>query len=203
MDRTARWATFQFLAPTAPLTSREAPRALWLSSTTVSRPVHAPSTSPTACARGQPSSGHHRRRSGPRRDRQGPSDLARPFIGPLPSPVSRDTAFSLLGYCFGEKGVQVKERKRPGGYVLSQWLVWIVRQGHGLNDWVKKKSRDPDAKSFSFKFLDLFFSNEQWTWKIHNLVFIQPNLVKIFLLGPTYYELSSKNNKHHGSCNTF
>jgi hypothetical protein len=28
-------------------------------------------------------------------------------------------------------------------------------------------------------------------------------MVKQILLGPTYYELASKNNKHHGSCNTF
>jgi hypothetical protein len=31
------------------------------------------------------------------------------------------------------------------------------------------------------------------------LSYIQPNLVKQILLGPTYYELSSKNSKHHGS----
>jgi hypothetical protein len=62
---------------------------------------------------------------------------------------------------------------------------------------------DPDAKPFSFKHLELFFSNEQWTWKIHNLSYIQPNLVKQILLEPTFYKLSSKNDKHHGSCNPF
>jgi hypothetical protein len=62
---------------------------------------------------------------------------------------------------------------------------------------------DPDAKPFSFKHLELFFSNEQWTWKIHNLSYIQPNLVKQILLEPTFYKLSSKNDKHHCSCNPF
>jgi hypothetical protein len=69
VDRAARWATLWFLAPKAPLTSSEAPRAIWLSSTTVSRLEYASPTSPTACARGQPYSGHHRQRSTPRRDR--------------------------------------------------------------------------------------------------------------------------------------
>jgi hypothetical protein len=85
----------------ASLTSHEAPRALWLSSTAVSRLEHAPSTSPTACARGQPSFGHHLWRFAPRRDRQRPPDLTRPFAGLLPSPVSHTTAFPLLGYCSG------------------------------------------------------------------------------------------------------
>jgi hypothetical protein len=129
VDRIAWWAIFKFLAPTAPLTSREAPRALWLSSTAVSRPEHAPPTSPTACARGQPSFGHQRRRSAPRCDRQRPPDLTQPFAGPLPSPVSRATTFSLLGYCSGEEGVWVREGKRLGGYVLSQWLMRIVPRG--------------------------------------------------------------------------
>jgi hypothetical protein len=93
VDRAAWWATLRFLAPTTPLTSREPPRALWLSSTTVSRPEHASLMSPTACACGQPYSGHHHRRSAPRRDRQEPTDLTRPSTGPLPLPVSRTTAF--------------------------------------------------------------------------------------------------------------
>ena len=40
-----------------------------------------------------------------------PLDLARPSTGPLSSPVSRATAFSPLGYCFGEEGARVKEGK--------------------------------------------------------------------------------------------
>jgi hypothetical protein len=92
----------------------------WSSSSPLIKPYHheqagaAPPTSPTACARGQPSSGHHYRRSAPRRDRQRPPNLARPFAGPLPSPVSRATAFSLLGYFSGEEGVRVREGKDQG-----------------------------------------------------------------------------------------
>jgi hypothetical protein len=41
------------------------------------------------------------------------------------------------------------------------------------------------------------------TWKIHNSNFIQPNLVKLILLGPKYYELLRKNNKHPKYCKTF
>jgi hypothetical protein len=51
VDRATRWATLQFLAPTTPLTSSEAPRAFWLNST-MSRPEHVLPTSPTACACG-------------------------------------------------------------------------------------------------------------------------------------------------------
>jgi hypothetical protein len=35
------------------------------------------------------------------------------------------------------------------------------------------------------------------------LSFIKPNLVKPIFLGPKYYELFSKNNKHPDSYNTF
>jgi hypothetical protein len=110
--------------------------------------------------------------------------------------------FFLLGYCSGDGGTWVRGDKKLGGYVLSQWLKWIVLQGHGLNDSDRDKLRDPDAKSFSFNFL-YFFSNEQRTWKIHKSSYIQPNLVKPILLGPTYYRLSSKNSKLHGFYNTF
>jgi hypothetical protein len=56
---------------------------------------------------------------------------------------------------------------------------------------------------FPLNFYVYSFPNEQGTWKIHNLSYVQPNLVKQILLGPTYYKLSSKNSKPHGSCNTF
>jgi hypothetical protein len=39
--------------------------------------------------------------------------------------------------------------------------------------------------------------------KIHNLSYVQPNLVNQILLVPTYYKLLHKNSKPHGSCNTF
>jgi hypothetical protein len=104
VDRATRWAPLRFLAPIAPLTSSEAPRAVCLNSTVMGRLEHASPTSPTAPARGQPYSGHHRRRFAPRRDRQKPPDLIRPSTGPLPPPVSRATAFSLYNYFFGEDG---------------------------------------------------------------------------------------------------
>jgi hypothetical protein len=119
VDWAARWATLRFLAPTSPLTSGEAPRALWLSSTAVSRPEHSSPTSPIAYARGQPYSGHHRRRSAPWRDRQEPPDLIRPSTGPLLQPVSRATTFHPCGYCSGEEGARVKKGKKPGGYSWS------------------------------------------------------------------------------------
>jgi hypothetical protein len=114
VDRAARWATLRFLERTTPLNSSEAPRAVWLNSTAVGRQEHASPTSPTACARGQPYSGQHRRLSTPRRDRQKPPDLTRPSTGPIPPPVSRATAFSLCGYCSGEEGARVKKGKSQG-----------------------------------------------------------------------------------------
>jgi hypothetical protein len=65
--------TGRFLAP------REAPYALGLNPTTVSRPKHTPPTSPPACARGPIDSGHHRRRAVPRRDRKDFPELTPPF----------------------------------------------------------------------------------------------------------------------------
>jgi hypothetical protein len=69
VDRATRWAALRFLAHIALVTSRGAPRAIWLNSTVVSRLEHASPTSLTTCARGQPYSDHHRRWSAPRRDR--------------------------------------------------------------------------------------------------------------------------------------
>jgi hypothetical protein len=78
--------------------------------------LHTPPTSPTACARGQPYSGHHRRQSAPRRGRQDLPDLTQPFTGP-PSPlVSHTTLFPLHGYrCKGE-GARVERKKSYGGF---------------------------------------------------------------------------------------
>jgi hypothetical protein len=56
---------------------------------------------------------------------------------------------------------------------------------------------------FPLYFYVYSFLNEQGTWKIHNLSYVQPNLVKQILLERTYYKLSSKNSKLYGSCNTF
>jgi hypothetical protein len=125
-DRATRWATGRFLARRSPLTSSEAPRAVWLSSTAVSRPEHVPLMSPTTYARGQPYFDHHRRRSTPRRDRQKPPDLTRPSTRPLPPLVSRATVFYPYGYYSGEEGAQVKKGKRQRAIWKCQWLWWIV-----------------------------------------------------------------------------
>jgi hypothetical protein len=162
VDRAARWPTLRSLAPTAPLTSNEAPRAVWLNSTIVGRPEHASPTRPTACACSQPYSGHHRRRSTPRHDRQKPPDLTWPSTGTLPPLVSHATAFSLCGNCSCEEGARVKKGKKPGGYWKCQWLWWIVSQGHEFKVLAKENPRGPGAKLF-FKPLDLFFLNKQYT----------------------------------------
>jgi hypothetical protein len=73
-----------------------------------------------AGARGQPYSGHHRRRFAPRRDCQEPPNLTRPSTRPLPLLVSRATAFYPYGYCSDKEGVRVKKGKRPRGYWQSQ-----------------------------------------------------------------------------------
>jgi hypothetical protein len=70
--------------------------------------------SPTACARGQPYSGHHHRRSAPRRDRQDLPDLTQPSTGPLPPPVSRATLFPLYGHYSGGEGARDKKEKTRG-----------------------------------------------------------------------------------------
>jgi hypothetical protein len=74
---------------------------------------------PTASARGQPYSGHHRRQFAPQRDRQDLPDLAQPSTGPLPPLVSRATLFPLCGYCSGGEGARV-ERDKSQGYLQSQ-----------------------------------------------------------------------------------
>jgi hypothetical protein len=48
---------------------------------------------------------------------------------------------------------------------------------------LRKTPGTPMQSHFSFKLLDLFFFIEQGTRKIHQLSFIQPNLVKQILLG--------------------
>jgi hypothetical protein len=130
VDRATWWAALRFLAYTAIVTSREAPRAVWLNSTVVNRSEHASSTSPSACACGQPYSDHHLRWSAPRRDRQKPLDLTWPSTGPLLPPVSCVTAFSLCGYYSGEEGARVKRGNSQRGI---------------------REVSDPDAKLFFLK----------------------------------------------------
>jgi hypothetical protein len=70
VDRAPQWVFIRFLALVDSLAPREAPCALGLNPTAVSRPEHTPPTSPTACAHGPTNSGHHRWRAVPRRDRE-------------------------------------------------------------------------------------------------------------------------------------
>jgi hypothetical protein len=168
----------------------------------MSRPEHTPPMSPTACASGQPYSDHHRRRSAPRHDRQDLPDLTPPFTGPPSPPISRTPLFHLRGHCCNGEGARVERKKSQGGFARS------VTQGNSstgapLKGIVRGNPRGLGANRFSLNLLSFIPLNEYRTCKIHNSNFIQPNLVKQFLLGPKYYELLRKNNKHPEYCKTF
>jgi hypothetical protein len=187
--------------PIASLTSREAPCDIWLNPATVSMPEHMPPTSPTACARGQTYSGHHRRRPAPRCDRQDLPDLTQPFTGPPSPPVSHATLFpSAVTVAMGKEPGWKKEK--PGGFCeVSD--SGNSSAGAPLKGIVKGNPRGLGANWFSLNLLSFILLNEYRTCKIHNSNFIQPNLVKPILLGPKYYELLRKNNKHPEYCKTF
>jgi hypothetical protein len=96
----------------------------------------------------------------------------------------------------------LKERKARGVFARS------VTQGNSsagapLKKIVKGNPRGLGANLFSLNLLSFILLNKYRTSKIHNSSSIQPNLVKPILLGPKYYELLRKNNKHPDSCNTF
>ena len=143
----------------------------------MSRPAHAPPTSPTACARGQPYSDHHHRRSAPRHDRQEHPDLTQPSTGPPSPPVSRATLFPLCGHCYGGEGAWVERKKSQGGFARS------VTQGNSsagapLKEIVRGNPRGLGANWFSLNLLSFILLNEYKTCKIHNSNFIQPKLAK-------------------------
>jgi hypothetical protein len=94
VDQAPRWVFLRFLARVDSLALHEAPCALRLNPTAVSRPKHTPPTSPTACARGPTDSGHHRRWAIPRRDRKDFPKLTPPFVGPPSPPVNRAALFT-------------------------------------------------------------------------------------------------------------
>jgi hypothetical protein len=75
--------------------------------------------------------------------------------------------------------------------------------GAPLKGMVKGNPKGLGANLFSLNLLSFILLNEYRTCKIHNSNFMQPNLVKPILLGPKYYELLRKNNKHPEYCNTF
>lgn len=73
-----------------------------------------PPMASSASTRGQPDTGHLRRRVIPRRDHRATLDLARPFPGPLPPPVSCTTIFLLAGAVLAEGGPRVKWLEKSG-----------------------------------------------------------------------------------------
>jgi hypothetical protein len=75
--------------------------------------------------------------------------------------------------------------------------------GAPLKGIVKGNPRGLGANLFSLNLLSFILLNECRTSKNHNSNFIQPNLVESILLGPKYYELLRKNNKHPEYCKTF
>jgi hypothetical protein len=96
----------------------------------------------------------------------------------------------------------LKERKSRGVFARSE-TQGNSSAGAPLKGIVKGNPRGLSANLFSLNLLSFILLNEYRTCKIHNLNFIQPNLVKPILLGPKYYELLRKNNNHPEYCNTF
>jgi hypothetical protein len=94
VDRAPQWVFLWFLARVDSIALREAPCALGLNPTAVSRPEHTPPTSPPTCARGPIDSDHHHRWAVPRRDRKDFLELTPPFVGPPTLLVSRAALFT-------------------------------------------------------------------------------------------------------------
>jgi hypothetical protein len=148
----------------------------------VSRPEHTLPTSPTAYARGQTYSGHHHRRPAPQRDRQDLPDLTKPFTGPPSPPVSRTVLFPLRSYCYKGEGARVERRKSQVDFAKS---VTQMNSSAGVRfkGLVKGNTRGLRANWFSLNLLNFILLNAYRTCKIHNSNLIQPNLVKLILLG--------------------
>jgi hypothetical protein len=138
VDRAPRWVFLWFLARVASFVPREAPGALGLNSTAVSRPERTPLTSQPAYACGMIDSGHHRRRAVPRRDRQDLPELTLPFVGPPSSIVSRAALFTSAVTISKRGGILGRKKKKPRGFLNSQRLMWIVPQGHKVKNWFRK-----------------------------------------------------------------
>jgi hypothetical protein len=96
------------------------------------------------------------------------------------------------------KEPELKERKDKGVFARS------VTQGNSSAGAPLEETRGASVQTdFSLNLLSFILLNEYITCKIHNSNFIQTNLVKLILLGPKYYELLRKNNKHPKYCKTF
>jgi hypothetical protein len=81
----------------ASISPREAPRVPQLNYTAVVWPEQEPPTTPAACARGQGSSDHLRRRPAHRRDRRDLPDFTDHPAGALLPPVSPTAVISAAG----------------------------------------------------------------------------------------------------------
>ena len=119
----------RFLVHTVAMLPREAHHVLGLNQFAVVWPVHSPSTTTPACARGPGDSGHPRRQAVPRRDRQSLPEPTPPFAGPPSPPVSRATLFfPAVTVCIRGRTAGERER-RSGGSVKCQRLRGIVAWG--------------------------------------------------------------------------
>jgi hypothetical protein len=148
----------------------------------VSRLEHTSSISPTACTRGQTYSGHHRRRPTARCDRQDLLDITQPFTGPPSSPVSRTTLLPLRG-CYCKGGGARVERKKSQGVFAKSVAQRNSSGGVRSKGLVEGNPRGLGANWFSLNPFKFILLNAYKTCKIHNSNMIQPNLVKLILLG--------------------
>jgi hypothetical protein len=114
-----RWVFLWFLERVDSLAPHEAPCALGLNSTVVSKPEHTPPMSSPACARGPTDSGHHRQQAVPQHDRKDFPELTPPFAEPPSPPVSRAALFTSAVTVSKGGGTSGRKEKKSG--------VWIVR----------------------------------------------------------------------------
>jgi hypothetical protein len=129
VDRVIHSTIFRFLVHMISTLPREAHRALGLNQIAVVWPVHSPPTRTPACARGPSDSGHPRRRTAPRCDRQSLPEPTLPFAGPISPPVSRATLFFPAGTVYIGGRTSGKKKERSGGFLNCQRPRGIVAQG--------------------------------------------------------------------------
>jgi hypothetical protein len=119
----------RFLVHTVSTLPGEAHRALGSNQIVVVWPVHSPPTRTPACARGPGDSGHPRRQSAPRCDRQSLPEPTLPFAGPISSSVSRATLFFPAGTVYIGGRTAGERKRRSGGFLNCQRPRGIVAQG--------------------------------------------------------------------------
>jgi hypothetical protein len=120
VDRVTLCTISQFLAHMASPSPSGAPRALYLNPTAVVWPEQEPPTTFAACARGQSSSSHLRRRPAHRRDRRDLPDITDHPTGALLPPVSLVAVIFATVTISASQGSGVRFRLSPGGFVQGQ-----------------------------------------------------------------------------------